>query len=78
MVYVGMDVHRKTTTFFLYDPGAEPSGQYRYMTRPTTANTTALHLDPSRVAQARGPVTGLAPSARTTRDREIRQPLCPR
>ena len=46
MVYVGMDVHSKTTTFCLYDPGAEPSRQYRYMTRPTTAKEIEAVLEP--------------------------------
>lgn len=36
MVYVGMDVHRESTTFCLYDPSAEVGRAYRTFTRPTT------------------------------------------
>lgn len=36
MVYVGMDVHVKSTVFCLFDRAAEASRQYRTVTRPTT------------------------------------------
>lgn len=36
MVYIGMDVHQKSTTFCLFDPSAQKKDQYRTVTRPTT------------------------------------------
>jgi transposase len=36
MLYVGMDVHKDSTVFCLFDPTAEPKAQYRTLTAPTT------------------------------------------
>src|SRR5262245_27746742 len=36
MLYVGMDVHKDSTVFCLFDPMAEPQHQYRTLTAPTT------------------------------------------
>ena len=36
MLYVGIDVHQKSTVFCLYNPAAQPARQYRTLTRPTT------------------------------------------
>lgn len=36
MIYIGMDVHQKSTTFCLFDPTAAKADQYRTVTRPTT------------------------------------------
>ena len=46
MVYVGMDVHSKTTTFCLHDPEAKGRRQYRTVTRPTTAEAYRSVLEP--------------------------------
>ncbi len=46
MVYVGMDVHSKTTTFCLHDPDAEGRQQYRTVTRPTTEQAIRSVLEP--------------------------------
>ena len=46
MVYVGMDVHSKTTTFCLYDPEAKARRQYRTVTRATTASSFRAVLRP--------------------------------
>src|SRR5205809_1112169 len=36
MFLIGMDVHKDSTVFCLFDPAAEPSRQYRHVTAPTT------------------------------------------
>jgi transposase len=36
MFLIGMDVHKDSTVFCLFDPAAEPSCQYRHVTVPTT------------------------------------------
>lgn len=46
MVYVGMDVHSKTTTFCLHDPEAKGRRQYRTVTRLTTAEAIRSVLEP--------------------------------
>ena len=45
MVYVGMDVHSKTTTFCLHDPEAKGRRQYRTVTRLTTAEAIRSVLE---------------------------------
>jgi len=46
MLYVGMDVHRDSTVFCLFDPQAEPAAQYRTVTRSTTAEGIETVLAP--------------------------------
>ncbi len=46
MVYVGMDVHSKTTTFCLHDPELKGRRSFRTMTRPTTAQAYRSVLKP--------------------------------
>ncbi len=46
MVYVGMDVHSKTTTFCLHDPELKGRRSFRTMTRPTTAQAYRSVLEP--------------------------------
>jgi transposase len=47
MIYVGMDVHQRSTTFCLYDPAVEDrKQQYRTLTRPTTAEAIEKLLRP--------------------------------
>jgi len=36
MLLIGMDVHKDSTVFCLFDPAAEPSRRYRHATVPTT------------------------------------------
>ena len=45
-VYLGMDVHRSSTTFGWFDPSDGPDGRYRTVTRPTTAESIAAVLRP--------------------------------
>ena len=46
MIYIGMDVHQKSTTFCLFDPSAEKGRQYRTVTRPTTVEAIRAVLQP--------------------------------
>ena len=46
MIYIGMDVHQKSTTFCLFDPSAEKDRQYRTVTRPTTVEGIREVLKP--------------------------------
>ncbi|MEK7710391.1 MAG: hypothetical protein AAB341_00710 [Planctomycetota bacterium] len=48
MIYIGMDVHQKSTTFCLFDPSAEEDRQYRTVTQPTTEE--AIHQTLARLA----------------------------
>jgi hypothetical protein len=45
-----MDVHDKTTTFCLFDPGLPEARQYSTVTRPTTAEEIATVLSPHQGA----------------------------
>ena len=46
MIYIGMDVHQKSTTFCLFDPSAEKDRQYRTVTQPTTEEAIRRTLAP--------------------------------
>lgn len=46
MVYIGMDVHQRSTTFCVFDPTAEKGRQYRTLTCPTTAEAIRAVLEP--------------------------------
>lgn len=46
MIYIGMDVHQKSTTFCLFDPSAPTDREYRTVTRPTTAEGIGEVLKP--------------------------------
>ncbi len=46
VIYIGMDVHQKSTTFCLFDPSAEKERQYRPVTRPTTVQAYEEVLRP--------------------------------
>lgn len=46
MIYIGMDVHQKSTTFCLFDPAQEGAGRYRTVTRPTTVEGIGEVLAP--------------------------------
>ena len=46
MVYIGMDVHQKSTVFCFFDPAAEESRQHRTVTRPTTEEAIGETLAP--------------------------------
>ncbi len=46
MIYIGMDVHQKSTTFCLFDPSAKKKDQYRTVTRPTTVQGLKEVLHP--------------------------------
>jgi transposase len=46
VIYIGMDVHQKSTTFCLFDPSQGQAGRYRTLTRPTTAEGIEAVLAP--------------------------------
>lgn len=46
MIYIGMDVHQKSTTFCLFDPSSPEDGQYRTVTQPTTEERIRQTLVP--------------------------------
>ncbi len=46
VIYIGMDVHQKSTTFCLFDPSAEEDRQYRTVTQPTTEEAIRQTLAP--------------------------------
>ena len=46
MIYIGMDVHQKSTTYCLFEPSQERVGRYRTVTRPTTAEDIRSVLQP--------------------------------
>jgi len=46
VIYIGMDVHQKSTTFCLFDPSAEKDRQYRTVTQPTTEEAIRRTLAP--------------------------------
>jgi len=46
MVLIGMDVHKDSTVFCLFDPAAEPARQYRHVTAPTTCEGIESVLRP--------------------------------
>jgi len=46
VMYIGMDVHQKSTTFCLFDPWAAEEGQYRWVTQPTTEEAIRRTLAP--------------------------------
>jgi len=46
VIYIGMDVHQKSTTLCLFDPSRAAAEQYRTLTRPTTAEELRAVLSP--------------------------------
>lgn len=46
MIFIGMDVHDKRTTFCLYDPSQESRSQYHTFSRPTTEEAYVAVLEP--------------------------------
>lgn len=46
MIFVGMDIHDKSTTVCFFDPEAAPVAQHRYATCPTTAKDLTALLRP--------------------------------
>ena len=46
VIYLGMDVHQKSTTSCLFDVSAETGREYRTVTRPTTAEGIGEVLKP--------------------------------
>ena len=46
MLFAGMDVHKDSTVFCLFDPAAEPKAQYRHVTVPTTREGIESVLQP--------------------------------
>jgi len=46
VIYIGMDVHQKSTTFCLFDPWAAEEGPYRWVTQPTTEEAIRRTLAP--------------------------------
>ena len=46
MIYLGMDVHQKATVFCLFDPEKPRHQAFRWLTRPTVAESFEDVLGP--------------------------------